>query len=72
MSDSTSVKVPQIDSTPSEDGTVQGIKIGIPKEYACEGMSSEILSCWTEIANLLEKEGANISEVCAHIFTILL
>lgn len=33
---------------------INHLKVGIPKEYLCEGMSDEVLQTWSEIVDLLE------------------
>lgn len=40
--------------------SVKNVRIGIPKEYHCEGLSSEVLDIWTKIADLLEMGGAQV------------
>ncbi|ALC47163.1 gatA, partial [Drosophila busckii] len=39
------------------------LRIGIPKEYHCEGLSAEVLETWTKIADLLETAGAKVHQV---------
>lgn len=50
-------------TAPSGKGTAKNIRIGIPKEFHCEGMSDEVIECWKRTADLLEKEGAQVREV---------
>ena len=40
-----------------------GLTVGIPAEYHCPGMSQEILDIWSDVADLLEKEGAIVKQV---------
>lgn len=46
-----------------ENLSVKNLKIGIPKEYHCEGLSSEVLETWMKVADLLEEGGADVQEV---------
>lgn len=43
--------------------SVKGMKIGIPKEYRIDGMSSEIEKLWTQGADWLKAAGAELVEV---------
>lgn len=47
----------------SETPSVKGVRVGIPKEYYCEGMSSETVDTWREIADRLENLGAAVTSV---------
>lgn len=38
-------------------------KIGIPKEYHCDGLSKEVLEIWMKVADLLEVNGAHVVDV---------
>ncbi|XP_013141957.1 PREDICTED: glutamyl-tRNA(Gln) amidotransferase subunit A, mitochondrial [Papilio polytes] len=60
--DSTTIKR---DFKPIElkDIDLSKVKIGIPTEYHCEGMSKEIIDTWSFVADLLEKEKAIIKTV---------
>ena len=44
----------------SKSKNLNGIKVGIPKEYACEGMSSEVVQSWSEVADMLENEKVRV------------
>lgn len=46
-----------------DDIDLSNIKIGIPKEYHCNGMSSEVVDTWRFVTDLLEKEKAIIKTV---------
>lgn len=61
--DSTTVKKPfqPIDLLPCED--LKKLRVGIPREYNCEGLSPEVLEIWTKVADLLEKSGAEVKEL---------
>ncbi|XP_046973155.1 glutamyl-tRNA(Gln) amidotransferase subunit A, mitochondrial [Vanessa cardui] len=39
------------------------IKIGIPSEYYCEGMSEDVLDVWRSVTDLLEKEKCHVRTV---------
>ncbi|CAH2229180.1 jg14900 [Pararge aegeria aegeria] len=60
--DATTVKKPfkPINIT---DIDLSQIKIGIPVEYHCEGMSTEVIGLWRHIADLLENEKCQIQSV---------
>lgn len=45
------------------DLVISGICVGIPKEYHCPGISSEILQSWSNVTDILEEAGANIKQV---------
>lgn len=62
--DSTTLSEPFNQITlPEECVNIKGIKIGIPVEYHCEGLSSEMLETWTKIADLMEDAGAIVKQV---------
>lgn len=46
-----------------EDLSVKSIKIGIPREYNCHGLSPEVLEIWTKVADILENSGAEVKNV---------
>lgn len=58
--DSTTVIPPFYEGLPK---SVEGLAIGIPKEYHCEGMSEEVLQTWSDVADLLENAGAQVKQV---------
>ncbi|CAO1406849.1 unnamed protein product [Diamesa tonsa] len=43
--------------------SMKDTKIGIPKEYHCQGLSQEVLEIWTQVADLLETNGAQVKQV---------
>lgn len=45
--------------------SVRGLKIGIPIEYNCEGLSDEIKSTWNDIAKIFDEGGATVVPVSA-------
>jgi aspartyl-tRNA(Asn)/glutamyl-tRNA(Gln) amidotransferase subunit A len=61
--DSTTVKRQFKPITLPNNLDVKNLKIGIPREYNCEGLSPEVLEIWTKIADLLEDSGAEVKEV---------
>lgn len=63
--DSTTIKKPfkTLELPSCEELDVRNIRIGIPQEYNCEGLSSEVLEIWTKIADLLEANGAQVKEL---------
>merc|ERR1719244_1401593 len=61
--DSTSVESDPIDNSLLEDFSVQGLKVGIPQEFRCEGMSDEVVESWSKVARLLEEGGAKVEPV---------
>ncbi|XP_044751141.1 glutamyl-tRNA(Gln) amidotransferase subunit A, mitochondrial isoform X2 [Coccinella septempunctata] len=48
---------------PADKLSIKNLKIGIPKEYACEYLDNEVLHTWNEIASFLENSGAHVIEV---------
>ncbi|UNE53396.1 Asp-tRNA(Asn)/Glu-tRNA(Gln) amidotransferase subunit GatA [Bartonella machadoae] len=61
--DSTSVNLPVPDYESYLGQSIKGMKIGIPKEYHMEGMSSEIIDLWQKGINWLKEAGAEISDI---------
>ncbi|CAG9769004.1 unnamed protein product [Ceutorhynchus assimilis] len=43
--------------------SVKALKVGIPKEYFNEHLTSEVYDVWNEVANLLENDGAIVKQV---------
>lgn len=43
--------------------SLKGLKVGIPVEYHCDGLSDEVLSTWTKVADMLEDAGATVKPV---------
>lgn len=39
------------------------LQIGIPREYRCDGVSSEVLDAWESTADLLSRAGASVRQV---------
>jgi aspartyl-tRNA(Asn)/glutamyl-tRNA(Gln) amidotransferase subunit A len=42
---------------------VSGLRIGVPKEYRCSGLTDEVECNWMEVSQLLEEAGAHILPV---------
>lgn len=59
--DSTSVPVPVPDFTASLTGEIRGLRIGVPKEYFCEGIHPEVRSAVEDAITLLEGMGAHVN-----------
>ncbi|KAF5291707.1 hypothetical protein FQR65_LT11400 [Abscondita terminalis] len=43
--------------------SIKGLKVGIPVEYYCNGLSNEVLQTWNEVALMLEDNGAILKQV---------
>jgi aspartyl-tRNA(Asn)/glutamyl-tRNA(Gln) amidotransferase subunit A len=61
--DTTSADVAVPDFEAAVGKSIKGMKIGIPKEYRVDGMSTEIEALWSRGAEWLKAEGAEIVEV---------
>jgi len=61
--DSTSVNIPVPDYSTSLSEGVDGLVVGLPKEYYVEGMDKEVRSIVLDAASALEKAGAKIEEI---------
>lgn len=61
--DSTSADVPVPDYVAGLNGSLKGLKVGIPKEYRIDGMPKEIEKIWQDGINWLKSEGAEIVDV---------
>lgn len=61
--DSTTIKRNTKDILIDDDYNLKKLRIGIPKEYHCEGMSPEVIKIWNFVAKLLENEGACLKTV---------
>lgn len=46
-----------------KDLNIKKLRIGIPREYNCGGMSPEVLEIWTKVADMLEESGAEVEEL---------
>ncbi len=63
LKDSTSVDVPVPDYEKVLGKSIKGLRIGIPKEYRPDGLSSEINALWDKGAQWLKEQGAEIVEI---------
>jgi aspartyl-tRNA(Asn)/glutamyl-tRNA(Gln) amidotransferase subunit A len=61
--DSTSVPRPVPDYAAALTGDIRGLKVGIPKEYRVDGMSSEVTGLWRQGIAWLEAAGATTQEI---------
>ncbi|MCG3205384.1 MAG: Glutamyl-tRNA(Gln) amidotransferase subunit A [Elusimicrobia bacterium] len=61
--DSTSVDKPVPDFSSELKKPIQGLRVGIPKEYFVEGMDAEVRNAVLETANVLKKLGADIKDI---------
>jgi len=59
--DSTSTEPPP--DTSYHHHQVQGLRVGLPQEFFCEGMSEEVVSVWSRVADILEDGGATVKTV---------
>ncbi|MFA5592244.1 MAG: Asp-tRNA(Asn)/Glu-tRNA(Gln) amidotransferase subunit GatA [Micavibrio sp.] len=61
--DSTSANRPVPDFAAALNGSVKGLKVGIPKEYRVDGMPAEIEKLWQQGIDWLKAEGAEIVDI---------
>jgi aspartyl-tRNA(Asn)/glutamyl-tRNA(Gln) amidotransferase subunit A len=61
--DTTSVDLPVPDYENAIGKSIKGLRVGIPKEYRADGMSSEIEALWNKGASWLKEQGAEIVEI---------
>ncbi|HVC48877.1 MAG TPA: Asp-tRNA(Asn)/Glu-tRNA(Gln) amidotransferase subunit GatA [Burkholderiales bacterium] len=61
--DSTSINRPSEDYVQSLSAPLQGLKIGLPKEYFTAGLSAEIAQSIEVACEVLRREGAEIQEI---------
>lgn len=61
--DTTSVDLPVPDYEKSIGKSIKGLRVGIPREYRADGMSSEIEALWDKGAQWLKEQGAEIVEI---------
>ncbi len=61
--DTTSVALPVPDYEKAIGKSIKGLRVGIPKEYRADGMSSEIENLWDKGAQWLKEQGAEIVEI---------
>ncbi|CAL1284258.1 unnamed protein product [Larinioides sclopetarius] len=61
--DSTTVTQPFSPFSLPDNIDVKNLCVGIPKEYECLGMSSEIIDVWKKVADAFERAGAKVKPV---------
>ncbi|EYS91936.1 glutamyl-tRNA(Gln) amidotransferase subunit A [Bartonella bacilliformis str. Heidi Mejia] len=61
--DSTSVDLPIPDYEKCIGQSIKGMKIGIPKEYRLEEMSTEVIELWQKGMDFLKEAGAEIVDI---------
>jgi len=61
--DSTSVDIPVPDFAAAVERGVNGLTIGVPREYHMEGMPSEIEALWKQGLDWLKAEGATVKDI---------
>lgn len=61
--DSTSENISVPDWSSFINNGVNGMKVGIPKEYAVDGISPEVMKSWEDGKNWLKEAGAEIVEI---------
>lgn len=61
--DSTSAPIATPDFEKALTGNIKGLKIGVPKEYRPDGLSSEISALWDKGIQWLKEAGAEVQEV---------
>src|SRR3954469_8056676 len=61
--DSTSVDLPVPDYEKLLGGGINGLRVGIPKEYRIDGVPAEIAALWDKGADWLKAQGAQVVEV---------
>jgi aspartyl-tRNA(Asn)/glutamyl-tRNA(Gln) amidotransferase subunit A len=61
--DSTSADIPVPDFEAALTGDIRGKKIGIPREYRMDGLSSEIAALWDKGAGMLRDAGAQVVDI---------
>jgi aspartyl-tRNA(Asn)/glutamyl-tRNA(Gln) amidotransferase subunit A len=61
--DTTSVDLPVPDYEAALGKPIKGLRVGIPKEYRPDGLSSEINALWDKGAQWLKEQGAEIVEI---------
>lgn len=52
-----------IELSNADDISLKNIRIGIPKEYHCNGLSKDVLATWIKLADMLECSGANVVDI---------
>lgn len=63
LKDSTSIENNLQNITLPSSPCVKGLVVGIPQEYHCAGMATEVVNAWTKVADILENAGAEVRKV---------
>ncbi|XP_070189080.1 glutamyl-tRNA(Gln) amidotransferase subunit A, mitochondrial-like isoform X2 [Littorina saxatilis] len=63
VQDSTTVTDPYQPVQLDDRFSLEGVHIGIPKEYHAPGTSQQVLDAWRKAADMLERGGAKVTEV---------
>lgn len=58
--DSTSVPSNLKNMELPDNPSLEGVVVGVPKEYHWPGMSQEVVDTWTRVADLLADSGAQV------------
>ncbi|CAG2113276.1 unnamed protein product [Medioppia subpectinata] len=53
----------KIELSLDEEIDLSKLKVGIPDEYQCEGMSQEVIDTWRSVADMLSNMGSRVSRV---------
>jgi aspartyl-tRNA(Asn)/glutamyl-tRNA(Gln) amidotransferase subunit A len=61
--DSTSLERPAEDYARSLNDSLDGLRIGLPKEYFADGVDPEVLACVREATRWFESQGARVVEI---------
>ncbi|KAF2350168.1 Amidase signature domain [Trinorchestia longiramus] len=62
-SDSTNYPGELEDMSPLREGSVEGLRVGVPAEYHCAGLQAQVLGAWRRVADLLADGGAQVEQV---------
>lgn len=62
--DSTCVNINLDTHKVQNDFSIDNCRIGIPEEYNCEGLSSEVKESWLYVANLIDDSKGLVEKVC--------
>ena len=61
--DSTSVESDLRSLKLPDKPSVEGLVVGVPREYHRPNMDPEVVEVWTKVADLLENNGAQVSRL---------
>lgn len=63
VNDPTAVQASVGDYGAEAGGSIAGMRIGLPRSYACDGVDPAIVKAWEEAAAVLESQGAVLVEI---------